>query len=162
MEEMIGVYDKGGQASNLAFFGLFALQHRGQEGAGIAASVGNRLRMHKDMGLVSQIFFHEILDSLTGHISIGHTMYSGSSSSVLRNTQPFYFQSLQGEFAIALEGNLINAREIREQLTGKGHYFETTSDAEVIAHLFVETRLHLGTLGAVETVMKQARGAYTC
>ena len=123
---VIGVYSPDTDAARIAFFGLFALQHRGQESAGIAVSDGGRVRMHKDMGLVNQVFTPEVLASLPGHMSVGHTRYSTTGASVLRNAQPVYCQSLVGEIAVAHNGNLINTKELREELGAAGEHFDST------------------------------------
>lgn len=144
----------------MAFFALFALQHRGQESAGIAVSDGSQVHMHKDMGLVAQVFNEEILHTLPGNLAIGHTRYSTTGSSVLRNAQPIYCQSLVGEIAVAHNGNLINARELRTELEAEGEHFDGTNDSEVIARLMVRN-LHLGVEQAVTAVMSRIKGAYS-
>lgn len=157
---VLGLFTPHDEAARLAFFALFALQHRGQESAGIAVSDGETVHMEKGMGLVSQVFNEETLARMPGHIAIGHTRYSTSGASVLRNAQPIYCQSLVGEIAVAHNGNLINAGEIREQLLADGIELETTADSEVIARLIV---LHLdqGPEHAVATVMRLLKGAYS-
>ena len=134
---VIGLYTPEGEAARLAFFSLFALQHRGQESAGIAVSDGHQVRMHKDMGLISQVFTEEILATLPGHMAVGHTRYSTSGASVLRNAQPIFCTSVVGEIAVAHNGNLINAAELRAELQAEGERLDTTADSEVIARLLV-------------------------
>src|SRR5580698_9991480 len=112
---VLGLYAPEQEAARVAFFALFALQHRGQESAGIAVSDGARVRMHRDMGLVSQVFDEPALQSIPGHMAIGHTRYSTTGASVLRNAQPVYCQSLVGEIAVAHNGNLINTEELRRE-----------------------------------------------
>jgi amidophosphoribosyltransferase len=140
---------------------LFALQHRGQESAGIAVSDGAKVRMHKDMGLVSQVFNEDVLRSLPGHMGVGHTRYSTTGASVLRNAQPVYCQSLVGEIAVAHNGNLINARELKLEMELEGEVFDSTSDSEILARLLVRN-LHKGPENAVAEVMRRAKGAYSC
>ena len=157
---VLGVYVPDQQAAHLAFFGLFALQHRGQESAGIAVSDGSQVRIRREMGLVSQVFTPEILATLPGHIAIGHTRYSTTGASVLRNAQPIYCQSLVGEIAVAHNGNLINARELREEMEKRGEHFDSTSDTEVIARMLVRGLVN-GPEAAVREVMAKVRGAYS-
>jgi amidophosphoribosyltransferase len=157
---VLGVYAPGQEAARIAFFGLFALQHRGQESAGIAVSDGFRVRMHKDMGLVSQVFNSATLESLPGHMAVGHTRYSTTGASVLRNAQPIYCQSLVGEIAVAHNGNLINTRELREKMQAEGEHFDSTSDTELIARIIVR-HLPEGPEAAVNAVMAQVEGAYS-
>jgi len=158
---IVGIYSPGHEAARFAFFGLFALQHRGQEAAGIAVSDGAQVRMHKDTGLVSQVFNEEILQSLPGEMAVGHTRYSTTGASVLRNAQPIYCQSIVGDIAIAHNGNLINARQLREAMEADGEVFETTSDTELMARILVKN-MERGPEHAVAEVMKQVQGAYSC
>lgn len=157
---VIGVFSPDQEAARVAFFGMFALQHRGQEAAGIAVSDGSRVRMHKDVGLVNQVFTPEILQGLPGKMAVGHTRYSTTGASVLRNAQPIYCQSLVGEIAVAHNGNLINAVELREEMQAAGEHFDSTSDSEVLARILVRN-MHLGPEGAVTEVMRRVRGAYS-
>lgn len=157
---VLGVYVPDQEAARIAFFGLFALQHRGQESAGIAVSDGSRVRMHRDMGLVNQVFTPEALAALPGHLAVGHTRYSTTGASVLRNAQPIYCQSLVGEIAVAHNGNLINVRELREEMEQAGEHFDTTSDSEVMARILVRN-MHRGPEEAVREVMRRVRGAYS-
>jgi amidophosphoribosyltransferase len=158
---VLGVFAPGQEAARIAFFGLFALQHRGQESAGIAVSDGNRVRMHKDMGLVSQVFDEDVLQTLPGDIAIGHTRYSTTGASVLRNAQPIYCQSLVGEIAIAHNGNLINTKELREEMEAEGEHFDSTSDSEILARILVRN-MKQGPEHAVAEVMRRVHGAYSC
>src|SRR6266496_4157154 len=123
------------EAEKLAYLGLHALQHRGQESAGIVTSDGERLRAHKSMGLVADIFNEEVLTSLRGILAIGHTRYSTAGDSALLNAQPILVQSNKGAIAVAHNGNLINAGPIRARLESQGSIFQTNSDTEVIVHL---------------------------
>ena len=131
---VVGVYGHA-EASTLAYLSLYALQHRGQESAGIVASNGEALIAHRGMGLVADIFGHDILSRLEGRLAIGHNRYSTSGSTVLKNCQPFVVEWAQGALAIAHNGNLVNADELRDKLERRGSIFQSTSDTEVIIHL---------------------------
>jgi len=133
---VVGVYMPGHEASRLTFFGLFALQHRGQESAGIATSNGKNINVHSDMGLVSQIFREEDFYPLSGELAIGHTRYSTTGSSQLCNAQPVVVQGHHGRLALAHNGNIINAVQVKQQLEEQWNCsFSTTTDSELIAHL---------------------------
>ena len=123
------------EAEKLAYLGLHALQHRGQESAGIVTSDGMTLHLHKAMGLVADIFGGEALEKLRGTLAIGHTRYSTAGDSALLNAQPIMVQSNKGMMALAHNGNLVNAPEIRQKLEAQGSIFQTNSDTEVIVHL---------------------------
>jgi len=127
------------QASQLCYQGIFAQQHRGQESAGIAVSNGTELKGHAGMGLVSQVFNPRMLsEDLTGHAGIGHVRYSTTGSSKLCNAQPLLRQYHMGPVAVAHNGNLVNAAELRHQYESKGHIFQSTTDTEVIVHLLAQ------------------------
>src|SRR5690348_10609255 len=128
------------EAEKLAYLGLHALQHRGQESAGIASSDGLALHQHKSMGLVADIFTEEVLTRLHGTHAIGHTRYSTAGDSALLNAQPILVQSNKGQIALAHNGNLVNAQEIRARLENQGSIFQTNSDTEVIVHLIALSR----------------------
>ncbi len=157
---VFGVFAPGQDVARLTYFGLFALQHRGQESAGIAVSDGRAVRMHKEMGLVAQIFDEEVLASLPGHIAIGHTRYSTTGSSVLRNAQPLHCVWGGGTMAVGHNGNLVNATELRAELEAAGIPFETSNDSEVIARLiaFQDTE---SLEEAVARTMARLHGAYS-
>lgn len=155
---IVGVFAPGQDAARLAFFGLYALQHRGQESAGIAVSDGGTIRSHREMGLLSAIFDEEILSELTGHISIGHTRYSTSGSSMVVNAQPLLESSEIGDFAFAHNGNLTNTDELRETLAPTT-ILQATSDSEVLAKLIVDGEGPM--VERVKSVMIRARGAYS-
>ncbi len=123
----------GDGIAEMAFFGLFALQHRGQEAAGIAVSDGQRARLHKDEGLVSNIFTPEAMAPLSGYHAIGHTRYSTTGSNAHRNIQPFLVETMHGPLAVAHNGNIVNASALREELLHRGFGLTATSDTEVIA-----------------------------
>jgi amidophosphoribosyltransferase len=146
----------------MTFFGLFALQHRGQESAGIAVSDGEAIRIHKDMGLVTQVFHEDELKRLRGHIAVGHTRYSTTGSSVKQNAQPLSCLHDAGTVVVAHNGNLINTRELHTEMKARGIPFETTNDSEIIARLLAEQKdLGRTTAEAVRETMKQIRGAYS-
>ena len=133
---VVGVHMPGGEASRLVFFGLFALQHRGQESAGIAAADGENLSIHSDMGLVTQIFREPDFYPLAGELAIGHTRYSTTGSSQLCNAQPIPVDGQHGRLALAHNGNIINALQLKKQLEDQwGCDFTSTTDSEVIAYL---------------------------
>ena len=135
---VVGVYTPGEEASRLAFFGLFALQHRGQESAGIATSNGQTINVHSEMGLVTQIFREEDFYPLSGDLAIGHTRYSTTGSSQLCNAQPVMVQGQHGELALAHNGNIINTIQVKRQLEEQWNCsFSTTTDSEIIAKLLV-------------------------
>lgn len=127
-------------AAVLTYYGLFALQHRGQESAGIVTSSGpgTSFLLHKDMGLVSQVFGQAELEQLKGRRAIGHTRYSTTGTSTIKNAQPFVVDCVRGQMAIAHNGNLINADILRDELERKGSIFQTTADSEIILHLLAQ------------------------
>src|ERR1700709_2285346 len=127
-------------AAVLTYYGIFALQHRGQESAGIVTTNGgsSNFQMHRDMGLVSQVFGQAELERLKGTRAVGHTRYSTTGSSTLKNAQPFVVDCFRGQLAIAHNGNLINADVLRDELESKGSIFQTTADSEIILHLLAQ------------------------
>jgi amidophosphoribosyltransferase len=127
-------------AAELTYYGLYALQHRGQESAGIvtAGAPGSRFRVHKGMGLVSQVFNEATLKDLTGTRAIGHVRYSTTGSSTLQNAQPLVVDGVHGQLAIGHNGNLVNAIELKEELEHKGSIFQTSIDSEIIVHLMAQ------------------------
>jgi amidophosphoribosyltransferase len=156
---VVGVYGHP-EAATLAYLGLYALQHRGQESAGIVASNGEALITHRGMGLVADIFGQDILARLEGRLAIGHNRYSTSGSTVLKNCQPFVVEWAQGALAIAHNGNLVNADELRGRLEARGSIFQSTVDSEVIIHLIAasgESTL----VGRIIDALSQVRGAYS-
>ena len=128
------------EASKLAYLSLYALQHRGQESAGIASSNGERLELHKAMGLVSDIFTADALARVPGSLAIGHTRYSTTGDSALLNAQPIRVECSKGQIALAHNGNITNAHEIRSHLERLGSIFQTTSDTEVVVHLIARSK----------------------
>ncbi len=136
---VFGVYCPDEDVSRLTYFALFALQHRGQESAGIAVADGRRMQVTSDMGLVSQVFDEDKLNQLTGYIAIGHNRYSTRGSSRVINVQPIIVGRGANAIAIAHNGNIINAEFLREELTAQGHTFRTSTDTEVIANLIISS-----------------------
>ena len=131
---VLGISTPHGEGvAEMTFFGLFALQHRGQEAAGMAVSDGQRARLHKDAGLVATVFTPEVLKPLAGYHSIGHTRYSTTGSSVHRNIQPFIIETMHGPLAVAHNGNIVNAPALREELLTRGFGLTASSDTEVIS-----------------------------
>lgn len=147
-------------AAKLTYFGLYALQHRGQESAGIVASDGQSVNIHKDMGLVPEIFSEDTLQKLSGHITIGHVRYSTTGESNIVNTQPFMVNYKGTPLAIAHNGNLVNSIDLRQDLERKGSIFQTTMDSEIVLHLMARA-LNLGLNRAIKESFDCVRGAYS-
>jgi amidophosphoribosyltransferase len=146
--------------ARLIYFGLFALQHRGQESAGIAVSDGERIHWHKEMGLVSQVFDEEHLAQLRGRAGVGHTRYSTTGSSILCNAQPLVVETRFGPIAVAHNGNIVNTLQLRKELEEDGIHFTTTNDSEVLAQCIAS--LHRGdVVRAVRETMACVEGAYS-
>lgn len=164
---VFGVYDFDGKdVSSTIYYGLFALQHRGQESCGIAVSdtkgPKGKVISHKDMGLVNDVFNSEILEQLKGNIGIGHVRYSTAGGSVRENAQPLVLNYVKGTLGMAHNGNLLNAVELRDELSYTGAIFQTTIDSEVIAYLIARERLKVGTVEeAVKNAMLKIKGAYS-
>ena len=148
------------EASNLAYLGLYAQQHRGQESAGIVSSNGKKIHHHKGMGQVAEVFSERTLKSLRGWIAIGHTRYSTAGDTVLLNAQPLIASFNKGLVAIAHNGNLTNARQLRKRLEEKGSIFQTTSDTEVILHLIARSGKK-DFQAALADSLSQVDGAYS-
>ena len=147
-------------SSKLTYFGLYALQHRGQESAGIVTSDGSKVRAHKDMGLVPEVFSEEILQNLEGHISIGHVRYSTTGASNVTNAQPLMVMHKGTTLAVAHNGNLVNSIELRSNLEEKGSIFQTTMDSEIVLHLMARAT-DLGLEKALTETFSSLRGAYS-
>src|ERR1039457_6342575 len=148
------------EASKLAYLSLYALQHRGQESAGIAASNGEQLQLHKAMGLVSDIFTADALARVPGSLAIGHTRYSTAGDSALLNAQPIMVECNKGKIALAHNGNLTNAHEMHAQLEQAGSIFQTTSDTEVVVHLIARSREHT-LVDAMADSLRRVEGAFS-
>ncbi|RJQ53028.1 MAG: amidophosphoribosyltransferase [Actinobacteria bacterium] len=157
---IFGIFAPGEEASRLTYFGLHALQHRGQESAGIAVSDGRNILLHKEMGLVPQVFDEETLAGLAGHLAIGHTRYSTTGSTDRCNAQPVEKSHAGGTFAVAHNGNLINTKTLRDDLLAEGVAFDSTSDTEVIANL-VAGFDGQDLTDAIAKTMKMIQGAYS-
>ncbi|PYV77476.1 MAG: amidophosphoribosyltransferase, partial [Acidobacteria bacterium] len=156
---VVAIYDHP-EAETLAYLGLHALQHRGQESAGIVTSDGMSLHIHKSMGLVADIFTEKKLSRIRGTLAIGHTRYSTTGDSALLNAQPIMVQSNKGMIALAHNGNLTNAQEIRSRMEAQGSIFQTSSDTEVIVHLIAQSREH--TLPeAIADALRRVEGAFS-
>lgn len=156
---VFGIFAPGEEAARLTFFALHALQHRGQESAGIATSDGHVAHVYKAMGLVSQVFNEENLATLPGHLAVGHNRYSTTGSSHLRNAQPFLIETALGPLGIAHNGNLTNAPQLRRDLLQRGVGLYTSSDSEVIVQILAGGYGDWGT--RLRMFMTQAEGAYS-
>ncbi len=160
---VFGVYAPGEDVARLAYFALHALQHRGQESAGIAVADGHTLTVTKDLGLVAQVFKESDLATLTGHLAIGHTRYSTTgASSRWENAQPMVSSIGPNTIALAHNGNLVNTMELRQELKGNGFRFRSTTDSEVIASLVDHfTQVHSSIRGGIRETMRLIAGAYS-
>jgi len=164
---VFGVYDlDGNDVVSTIYYGLFALQHRGQESCGIAVSDTSgpkgKVKSFKGMGLVSEVFTPESLVNLSGNIGVGHVRYSTAGESNINNTQPLVLNYVKGTLALAHNGNLVNAKELREELEYTGAIFQTTIDTEVIAYHIARERLNSATVEeAVSRAMQKLSGAYS-
>ena len=162
LREECGVFGIFGhtEAANLTYLGLYALQHRGQESVGIATSDGDRLRMHKAVGYVADNFSEETFASLSGTSAIGHVRYSTAGESGIKNAQPILIDCAHGEIAVGHNGNIVNAQELRDRLVIDGSIFQTTSDTEVLLHLFARSKASTVEQALIESVT-QAQGAFS-
>lgn len=169
---IFGIYAPGRDVARLTFFGLYALQHRGQESAGIATCDGKSAYIHKEMGLVSQVFNEENLKPLKGHLAVGHNRYSTTGSSHVRNVQPYLIDTIYGPLGVAHNGNLTNALELRYRLLERGVGLTSTTDSEVITQALASPPEVWGNNGHHDTngdrweariraLMKVAEGAYS-
>ena len=162
LKEECGVFGIFGhaEAANLTYLGLYALQHRGQESAGIAASDGCEVRISKTMGYVADAFSEKTLEKLPGHIAIGHVRYSTAGDSKLDNAQPILIDCAHGQIAIGHNGNLVNASELRDDLVRRGAIFQTSTDTEVILHLYARSR-GASSDDAVVEALSNVQGAFS-
>jgi len=156
---IFGIYGAP-EAANLAYLGLYSLQHRGQESAGIVSSDGEKLYSEISMGLVADIFNEERLKRLPGSIAIGHNRYSTTGSSLLKNAQPFLMEYLRGSIALAHNGNLLNALKIRDELENQGSIFRSAMDSEVIVHLIAMSR-EKKLVDRITEALRNIKGAYS-
>lgn len=162
LREACGIFGIYGhpEASKITYLGLYALQHRGQESAGIVSSDGKQLYIHKQMGLVADVFNKHILEGLPGTSAIGHVRYSTTGTSTLENAQPLLVNYTRGSMAIAHNGNLVNAHELRVRLESRGSIFQSTMDTEVIIHLFATSRAK-GFINRIVDALFHIKGAYS-
>ncbi len=165
IHEECGVFGVWNGSAPIIYHGLIALQHRGQESAGIVTCDSNgpiqNIQAHKGMGLVSEVFDEQILEKLQGNIGIGHVRYSTTGQSTIENAQPIYFSYAKGTLALAHNGNIINASEIRNDLIQKGAIFNGTTDSEVIAYAIAMARIHTHSIeDAIQEVTRQLKGGY--
>ena len=157
---IFGIFAPDEDVARIAFFGLYALQHRGQESAGIAATDGHVFHLEKAMGWVADVFSRERLKRLPGHRALGHVRYSTAGSSNLRNAQPITANTVHGPVAIAHNGNLVNAEELRLELERAGAIFQSSSDTEVILHLLARAG-GVTVADQLAQALTRVRGAYT-
>jgi amidophosphoribosyltransferase len=162
LKEECGVFGIFGhpEAANLTYLGLYALQHRGQESAGIAASDGARIRVSKGMGHVNDVFDSGALGNVKGAMAVGHVRYSTAGESRLANAQPIVIDSAHGQLALCHNGNLVNAGEVKDALVREGAIFQTTTDSEVVVHLFARSKEPTAEAAVVDA-LSQVRGAFS-
>jgi len=156
---IFGIYPHK-DAAHLAYLGLYALQHRGEEASGIITRNGKKVRLHKAVGLVSDVFDEKIIRSLRGELAVGHVRYSTTGSSNIKNTQPFYVKSKIGDIAVAHNGNLTNTLDLCRELENNGALFQTSMDSEIIAHLLAHSK-NKGFKDVVTESLSKLRGAYS-
>lgn len=159
---VFGIYDPEGNPAATTYYGLVALQHRGQEGCGIAVNRERDIYHYKDVGLVNEVFNEEILGKLKGRMAIGHVRYSTAGGSARENVQPLVLRYIKGQLAISHNGNVTNTAEIRKELEHNGAIFQTTADTEIIAYLIARERITSGSIeSAVKNAMKRLKGAFS-
>ena len=156
---VFGIFDHP-EASHLTYLGLYALQHRGQESAGIVTCDQGEPKSHTGMGLVADVFNQGTLTALSGDSAVGHVRYSTTGSSLLKNAQPFLAQRHGSFMAIAHNGNLVNARELKDKLEAQGSIFQSTMDSEIFVHLIARSKKR-GYLQKTIQALSQVRGAYS-
>jgi amidophosphoribosyltransferase len=162
MKHECGIFGVFGhpEAAKITYLGLYALQHRGQESAGIVSCSEGRLYGYREMGHVYDVFKKDVLEGLVGDVAIGHVRYSTSGSSLLKNAQPLLVDYARGPLAIAHNGNLVNARVLRTDLEGRGSIFQSTSDSEVIIHLVARSKKKL-LRNSLTEALTRVQGAYS-
>jgi amidophosphoribosyltransferase len=148
------------ESAKIVYSGLYALQHRGQESCGIISTDGKKFYTHLGMGLVSEVFSEDVLDKLAGTTAIGHTRYSTYGETTIKNAQPIMVKTVLGEITLAHNGNLINAKELRDELEQQGSIFQTTSDSEIVLHLIAKSG-KLGLKYALINALQKVKGAYS-
>lgn len=156
---IFGIYGHK-DAAKFTFLGLYALQHRGQESAGIAIADGSKIKCYKGMGLVSEVFNENILSQMNGHLAVGHIRYSTTGASEIKNAQPLVVDYFQGTVAIAHNGNLVNTQHLRKKLEKGGSIFQSTMDSEVIVHLLAKAQGENFEKRLIKA-LKQIKGAYS-
>ena len=160
---VFGVYNKDGEmdAAQTIYYGLYALQHRGQESCGIAVNDNGTIIYHKDLGTVPDVFNQTMLDHLQGNIGVGHARYSAGGENIRENAQPLVSKYKKGSLTVAFNGNIVNANEIREEFENSGSIFQTTSDSELIAFLIARERMDCHSIEeAVARAIKRLRGTF--
>lgn len=160
---VFGMYDNDGfDTARITYAGLFALQHRGQESCGIAINKDREITLHKDRGLVQEVFTSEVLDKLKGKMTVGHVRYSTTGENSVLNAQPLVSRYIKGQLAMAVNGQLSNYHELKHRLELDGAIFQTTNDTEIIMHLLARARLKTGRVEtALAEVMKDLCGSYS-
>lgn len=159
---VFAICDPDGEVARSTYYGLYALQHRGQESCGIAVCKNLDIKHHKRMGLVNDVFNEEILDSLDGTMALGHVRYATIGESMSENAQPLVMRYVKGNIAIAHNGTLVNAKALRDELASTGAIFQTTTDIEAMAYMIARARLTKGSIeNAVEEAMNHFQGAYS-
>ena len=159
---VFGVLDPAGDCARTTYYGLFALQHRGQEACGIASIQDREMSFHKDLGLVGEVFTPEILDRLGGTMAVGHVRYATTGGSRRENAQPLTLKYVKGTLAVAHNGNLVNAGDLRTAFEYRGAIFQTTTDSELIAYAIAQERLRCASAEeAVCQALKGLRGAFS-
>ena len=159
---IFAIYDPEGDCARSAYYGLYALQHRGQESCGIAVNNNRDISYHKGMGLVNDVFNDETLTKLNGKMAIGHVRYSTTGESLRENAQPLVLRYVKGNIALAHNGNLVNKEELERELSISGAIFQTTTDTEMIAYMIAKQRLNAGSIeAAVESTIPHLKGAFS-
>lgn len=159
---IFGIYDPDGECAKSVYYGLYALQHRGQESCGIAANNDREITYHKGLGLVNEVFNNEILDKLDGKMAIGHVRYATTGEILRENAQPLVLRYLKGTIALAHNGNIPNKSELEEELSRGGAIFQTTTDTEMIAYTIAKHRINSGSIEkAVEESIDSFKGAFS-
>lgn len=159
---VFAIYDPNGDVARTTYYGLYALQHRGQESCGIAVNNNRDISYHKDMGLVSDVFNEEILSKLPGTMAVGHVRYSTTGESLRENAQPLVLRYVKGNIALAHNGNLINKDTLAQKLSVTGAIFQTTTDTEMIAYSIAKNRLNTGSIeAALEATIPELYGAFS-
>ena len=159
---VFGIYDPSGDPAATTYYGLVSLQHRGQEGCGIAVNRDREIFHYKDQGLVNEVFNEEILDKLKGRMAIGHVRYSTAGGKTRENVQPLVLRYIKGSLAISHNGNITNTAEIKHELEHNGAIFQTTSDTEIIAYLIARERINTTSIEeAVKKAMQRLKGAFS-